>query len=105
MSAYFYALKRQIGGFMRNFIKRSLANALLVGVKGGNEFHYRFKREDGDIISIDGTVEKKEKQYLSDFRIERTKANGHKCSAVPVFGMPLNQRTIADIADVAVESL
>ena len=90
---------------MRDFIKKSLTDALLKGAKGINEFNYQYNRADGDTISLKGVITKKNKQYLSDFRIERTKADGHKCSAVPVFGMPLKQKTISQIAEFAAEQL
>lgn len=90
---------------MRDFIKKSLADALRRGAKGITEFDYQFKREDGDTISINGTLAKDGDRYLSDFKITRTKANGDRCSAVPVFGMPLIQKCIAEVAELAVENL
>lgn len=90
---------------MREFIKKSLTDALREGVKGKREYCYQYKRDDNDTISIEGTITKKEGVYFSDFRVERMKANGHRCSAVPVLGMPLTQKTISEITELAVESL
>ena len=77
---------------MIDFIKTSLTDALCKGVRGYQNFSYQIKRSNGDIISLNGTLIKKGRQYLSNFKIERTKENGHKCSVVSVFDMPLNQK-------------
>lgn len=90
---------------MRDFIKKSLADVLRSAVRGIMEFEYRFKRENGDVISIVGSVVKQGRGFLADFRINRVRENGHSCSAIPVFGMPLNQKMIAYIAELAVENL
>ena len=90
---------------MRNFIRKSLTNAFHESRKGKNEFDYQFNRADGDSISIKGSVSGTFKNRVADFRIERIKSNGHHCSAIPVFGMPLTDKCISDIVEIALENL
>lgn len=83
---------------MRNFIKNGLVNTRNKNIK---TFDYQYESDNGDIISMIGNV----KNGMADFEIIRTKANGHRCSSVPVFQMPLTDELINNIADIAVESL
>lgn len=83
---------------MRNFIKNTLVNTRNNNMK---TFDAQYKRNDGDIISMKGNVE----NDITNFEITRTKANGHRCSSVPVLGMPLTDDCISQIAEIAVEAL
>lgn len=83
---------------MRSFIKNGLINTRN---KNMSTFDYRYEADNGDTITMKGTV----KNNIADFTIERTKANGHCCSAVPVYGMPLTNMCREEIAGIAVESL
>jgi hypothetical protein len=83
---------------MRDFIKNKLSE---VRDKKLNSFDYQYKCDDGEIISMKGTV----KDGRADFEITRTKANEHCCSRVPVFGMPLTTEYFTEIAKIAVEAL
>lgn len=83
---------------MRNFIKNGLINTRNKNMK---TFDYQYELDNGDIISMIGNV----KNEMADFEIIRTKANGHRCSSVPVFQMPLTDELINKIAEIAVESL
>lgn len=83
---------------MRNFIKNSLVNTRNKNMK---TFNYQYKTDKGDIISLKGSV----KNGNADFKIIRTKANGHRCSSVPVFQMPLTDELINQIVEIAVENL
>lgn len=83
---------------MKKFIKYSLINTRN---KHMATFDYQYERDDGDIISLKGHVN----DNIADFEITRTKANGHKCSSVPVQGMPLINKCINEIAEIAVEAL
>lgn len=81
---------------LREFVKNSLIKA-----RSGNEteFFYQYESNNGLFI-LKGTV----KNGIADFEITRT-VDGHRCSRVPVFQMPLTDDLIADIAEIAVESL
>lgn len=83
---------------MRDFIINNL-----IDVRNNKKkiFDYQYKSDDGDIISMNGTI----KYGKADFIIERIKANGHKCSAVPVYQMLLTDNMIVEIAEIAVEAL
>lgn len=83
---------------MRNFIKNGLVNTRNKNMK---TFDYQYETDNGDIIFMKGNV----KNGMADFEIIRTKANGHRCSSVPVFQMPLTDELINNIAEIAVESL
>lgn len=83
---------------MRNFIKNGLVNTRNKNMK---TFDYQYESDNGDIISMKGNV----KNGMADFEIIRTKANGHRCSSVPIFQMPLTDELINNIAEIAVESL
>lgn len=83
---------------MKNFIKNGLANTRNKNMK---TFDYQYKSDNGDIISMKGSV----KNGMADFEIIRTKANGHRCSSIPVFQMPLTDELINNIAGIAVENL
>ena len=83
---------------MRNFIKNTLVNTRNNNMK---TFDAQYKRDDGDTISMKGNVE----NDIANFEIKRTKANGHRCSSVPVFGMPLTDNCISQIAEIAAEAL
>ncbi len=83
---------------MRDFIKNGLVNTRNKNMK---IFDYQYESDNGDIISMKGNV----KNGMADFEIIRTKANGHRCSSVPVFQMPLTDELINNIAEIAVENL
>lgn len=83
---------------MRNFIKNGLINTRNKNMK---TFDYQYECNDGDIITMKGSV----KNGNADFVIERTKANGHICSSVPVYEMPLTDKCIEQIIEIAVEAL
>ena len=83
---------------MRNFIKNCLVNTRNKNMK---TFDYEYECDDGDIISVKGNVE----NSVADFEITRTKSNGHRCSSVPVFKMPLTDELINKIVEKAIESL
>lgn len=83
---------------MRNFIKNGLVNTRNKNMK---TFDYQYETDDGDIITMKGNV----KNGIADFEIIRTKVNGHRCSSVPVFQMPLTDELINNITEIAVESL
>lgn len=83
---------------MKDFIEKSLSNARKRKLKN---FYYQYKSANDDIISMIGNVTDK----MANFEITRTKADGHRCSSVPVFQMPLTDELINQIAGIAVESL
>lgn len=83
---------------MRNFIKNCLVNTRNNNMK---TFDYQYECDDKDIISVKGNVE----NNVANFEITRTKANGHKCSSVPVQRMPLTDTCISQIVEIAVEAL
>jgi len=83
---------------MRNFIKNCLVNTRNKNMK---TFDYQYECDDGDIISVKGNVENE----VANFEIARTKANGHRCSSVPVQEMPLTDEWIGKIVDIAIEAL
>ena len=83
---------------MRDFIKDGLVNIRNKGVK---TFSYQYKRDDGDIIVMCGNA----KNGNADFSISRIKSNGHKCSNIPVYQMPLTDKYIGEIAEFAAENL
>ena len=83
---------------MRSFIKNCLVNTRN---KNMTTFDYQYENDNGDTITVKGAV----KNNIADFTIERTKADGHRCSAVPVYGMPLTNKCIEEIAELAVENL
>lgn len=83
---------------MRNFITNGLIN---VRNKNMIDFDYQYERDDGDIISMKGSV----CDGNASFIIERTKADGHKCSTVMAQQMPLTDKAINEIAEIAVEAL
>lgn len=83
---------------MRNFIKNCLVNTRNKNMK---TFDYQYECDDKDIISVKGNVE----NNVANFEITRTKANGHKCSSVPVQRMPLTDTCISQIVEIAVEAL
>lgn len=83
---------------MKNFIKNKLIDARN---KNDINFDYQYERDDGNIISMKGN----KCDGNASFTIERTKVNGHKCSAVNVYEMPLTDELINKIAEMAVEPL
>ncbi len=83
---------------MRNFIKNALVNTRNKNMK---TFDYQYEHDNGDIITINGNV----KNGNATFTISRTKANGHNCSNIPVFEMPLTDTCINQIVELAVENL
>jgi len=83
---------------MRSFIKNGLVNTRNKNLK---TFDYQYECDNGDVISMKGTV----KNGVTDFEITRTRANGHRCSSVPVQGMPLTDDCIEKIIEIAVEAL
>lgn len=83
---------------MRNFIKNALVNTRNKNMK---TFDYQYECDDGDIISVKGIVENNN----ATFTISRTKADGHRCSSVPVQEMPLTDTCISQIVEIAVEAL
>ena len=83
---------------MRNFIKNCLVNTRN---KNMTTFDYRYEVDNGDTITVKGTV----KNGNADFTIERTKSDGHRCSAIRVFEMPLTDTCITQIEELAVENL
>lgn len=83
---------------MGNFIKNGLVNARNKNMK---TFDYHRECNDGDVVSMKGTVE----NDAADLEITRTKANGHRCSSVLVQGMPLTDEWISKIVEIAAESL
>ncbi len=83
---------------MRSFIKNALVNIRNKNIK---TFDYQYKCDDGDIISVKGNVENE----VANFEITRIKANGHRCSSVPVQGMPLTDECISKIVEISVEAL
>lgn len=83
---------------MRNFIKNCLVNTRNKNMK---TFNYQYKCDDEDTISVKGNVENE----VANFEITRTKRNGHRCSSVPVQGMPLTDTCINQIVEIAVEAL
>ncbi len=83
---------------MKNFIKNRLKN---VRNKNNINFDYQYERDDGDIISMKGSI----CDGNASFIIERTKVDGHKCSAVTADQMPLTDKLINEIAEIAVEAL
>lgn len=83
---------------MRNFIKNGLINTRNKNMK---TFEYQYERDDRDIITMKGNV----KNGNADFVIERIKPDGHICSSVPVYEMPLTDKCIKQIIEIAVEAL
>lgn len=83
---------------MRNFIRNTLVN---IRNKNMKTFDYQYERDDGDTIIVKGCV----KNENADFVIERIKANGHRCSSIPVYDMPLTDKCIEQIIEIAVEGL
>lgn len=83
---------------MRNFIRNELVNTRNNNMK---TFSYQYECDDGDVITMKGSV----KNENADFVIERTKANGHTCSSVPVYEMPLTDKCIEHIVEIAVAAL
>lgn len=83
---------------MKNFIKNGLINARN---KNNKTFDFQYERDDGDIISMKGSI----CDGNASFIIERTKVDGHKCSAVTVHQMPLTDKLINEIAEIAAEAL
>ena len=83
---------------MKDFIRNGLINTRNKNMKN---FNYQYKCDDGDIISMVGNV----KKGIANFEITRTKANGHRCSSVPVSQMPLTDETINKVVEIAVENL
>lgn len=83
---------------MRDFIKSTLIE---VREKDMKTFDTQYKRDNGDFISIKGSVN----DGNADFVIARKQENGHTCSSVPVYGMPLTDKCIVEIAEIAVEAL
>lgn len=70
-----------------------------------SEFSYRcLYGEVGqcETIYIEGTVDTK---GLATFRIERMLPNGHRCSAIPVFEMPLTDKAFEELAELVRENL
>ena len=93
------AFKNGLEGFnMRNFIKNALVNTRNKNMK---TFGYHYECDNKDIISVKGNVENE----VANFKITRTKGNGHRCSSVPVQGMPLTDTCINQIVEIAVEAL
>lgn len=82
---------------MRNFIKNGLVNTRNKNMK---TFDYQYECDDRDIITMKGSV----KNGKADFVIERIKADGHICSSVPVYEMPLTDKCIEQVI-IAVEAL
>lgn len=64
-------------------------------------FDFQYKCDNDDLISIKG----KTRYGVADFIIERLKSDGHKCSSIPVYQMPLVEKCINEIAEQAMESL
>lgn len=83
---------------MRNFIREHLRN---VRDRRLRLFDYKYVCADGDVIELKGSAD----NGIATFRIERTKANGHNCSAVPVYDMPLVDGCIEQVVELAVEAL
>ena len=83
---------------MRNFIKNCLVNTRTKNLK---TLDYHYETDDGDTITVKGIV----KNDNATFTISRTKANGHKCSSIPVQEMPLTDNCISQIVELAVENL
>ena len=83
---------------MRNFIKNGLVDTRAKNMK---TFDYQNSCDDGDIITMKGSV----KNGNTDFTIARTKSDGHICSSIPVYQMPLTDNCINEIAEFAVENL
>lgn len=84
----------------RKFVKKTFLEIIQSSNKA---FTYIHKYKDGEKITIKGH---KEIDHAT-FSIERTKANGHKCSAIPFFYMPLNatDEAIDELAEMAAENL
>lgn len=83
---------------MKNFIKNGLVNTRNKNMK---IFNYQYELDNGDIITMTGIV----KNSNADFTIARTKSDGHKCSSIPVYQMPLTDKCMHEIAELAVENL
>ena len=81
---------------MEEFIKETLNKA-----KTTNKINASYINDLGDKIVMAGSVI----EGLATFTIDRIKSNDHKCSSLPVFGMPLSDYTIEIIAMRAVEAL
>lgn len=86
---------------MRDFIKNELINTRNKNMKTFAYQHTCTGYNNGDVISMKGTV----KNNCADFEITRTKANGDRCSSVPVYGMPLTDDCISQIVEIALEAL
>ena len=80
---------------MRDFIKKTLTTAKKTKIVEGT-----YSRGEGNVVDIKGTVIKN----LASFEIVRTKGD-HKCSGISVQDMPLTDKAIENIAELAVENL
>lgn len=80
---------------MRDFIKNTLAKAKKTKIVEGT-----YSGREGNVVDIKGTVIKN----LASFEIVRTKGD-HRCSSVNVVAMPLTDKAIQNIAELAVENL
>ena len=80
---------------MRAFIKKALESAKETGKISGTYTGWK-----DNVVTIEGSV----KEGLANFNINRT-WNGSRCSRVPVIGMPLTDKAINHIANVAAENL
>lgn len=67
------------------------------------EFEAQHKSEDGELTTIKDV--KILEDNTADFRITRTLANGHCCSGIPVFGMPMEEDLFEQISEFALENL
>ena len=83
---------------MKDFIRNELVNIRNKNIK---TFDCQYVSDNGNTISMIGNV----KNGMADFEITRTKANGHKCSGIPVFQMPLSDELINKSAEIAVKNL
>ena len=80
---------------MRAFIKKALESAKKTGKISGTYTGWK-----DNVVTIEGSV----KDGLANFNISRT-WNGRRCSKVPVIGLPLTDKAINHIANLAAENL
>ncbi len=80
---------------MRDFITKTLESAKSTGKISGTYTGWK-----DNVVTIEGSI----KDGLANFNITRIR-NGVRCSGIPVMGMPLTDKAIGYIADLAAENL
>lgn len=83
---------------LRSFVKNNLAKVKNDGLKS---FCFTYDDASGNVFEIKGSAA----DMVSTFTITRTKPDGHRCSSMPVFEMPLTDKCMIQIAEFAVENL